>query len=69
MPYGQHLAHCLHCGATFICGDDIPLICLACEVAGHRGIPLIGGMDGSPPCPKCPQPRTDNRQEGADCDA
>lgn len=35
MPYGEHLARCLHCGKTWIVGDCIPSICDECIAAGH----------------------------------
>lgn len=36
MPYGEHLARCLHCGHTWIVGDCVPSICPDCETKGHN---------------------------------
>jgi len=68
MPFGQHISTCLHCGVSILCGDCIVFICHACEADGHQGIPLIGGWDGSPPCPKC-ELRSRKAKEGVKSDA
>ena len=40
MPYGHHIATCLHCGKRWTVGDCIPSICSKCHSDGHRGTSL-----------------------------
>jgi hypothetical protein len=55
MPYGEHLATCLHCGKRWRVGDCIPSVCNECYTAGHRGL----GLDE---CPVCERERQERRQ-------
>lgn len=62
----EHIAVCLHCGARFRCGDAIPDVCRACELAGHQGTPFISGLHGEPPCPVCAAEHAVRKQEVAE---
>jgi hypothetical protein len=47
MPYGMHIATCLHCLKQWVVGDCIPSICPECVDKGHHwNLPFFD-------CPKC----------------
>lgn len=37
MPYGEHMATCMHCGRQYGTGDAITDTCQECHEVGHRG--------------------------------
>jgi hypothetical protein len=54
MPYGHHIAHCLHCGKQWMVGDCIPSMCDECRESGH--VPPIFAGTGYMGCQKCDEP-------------
>jgi hypothetical protein len=54
MPYQEHIATCMHCGASFTSGDAIEDTCWPCTQNGHRGTLLD--------CPVCARRETERRR-------
>jgi hypothetical protein len=54
MPYGQHIATCVHCGKQWVVCDCIEITCPECKKNGHSGMSIN--------CPICKHESDEQRK-------